>query len=56
MLQLHLFNYVAHCTSNIVSQAIPQITTDFHSLEDVGWYGAAYNFCRSVFQPSHMPR
>ncbi len=24
------------------SQAIPQITSDFHSLEDVGWYGGAY--------------
>ena len=23
-------------------QAIPKITSDFHSLNDVGWYGAAY--------------
>lgn len=23
-------------------QAIPQITTDFHSLADIGWYGGAY--------------
>lgn len=26
-------------TSN---QAIPRITSDFHSIEDIGWYGSAY--------------
>ncbi|KAL1851690.1 hypothetical protein VTK73DRAFT_9376 [Phialemonium thermophilum] len=26
----------------IVSTAIPQITNDFHSLDDYGWYGSAY--------------
>lgn len=24
------------------SQAIPRITSEFHSLSDVGWYGSAY--------------
>jgi hypothetical protein len=24
-------------------QAIPKITTEFHSLQDIGWYGSAYN-------------
>jgi len=27
---------------NIISTAIPRITDDFHSLDDVGWYGSAY--------------
>lgn len=27
---------------SIVATAIPKITSDFHSLPDVGWYGSAY--------------
>ncbi|PWY93640.1 putative efflux pump antibiotic resistance protein [Aspergillus sclerotioniger CBS 115572] len=27
---------------SIIATAIPSITTEFHSLEDVGWYGSAY--------------
>ena len=35
-------------------QAIPQITSDFHRLEDVGWYIGAFQLARSVlpFAPS----
>jgi MFS family permease len=32
-------------------QAIPKITSDFHSLEDVGWYGAAYQLASATLQP-----
>lgn len=32
--------------SSIVVTAIPQITNDFHSLLDVGWYGSAYQLGR----------
>lgn len=31
-------------------QAIPQITNDFHSLPDVGWYGSAYTLSSCSFQ------
>ncbi|KAI2780340.1 major facilitator superfamily protein [Daldinia loculata] len=27
---------------NIISTAIPSITNEFHSLDDIGWYGSAY--------------
>ncbi|CAI7608067.1 unnamed protein product [Penicillium glandicola] len=27
---------------SIIVTAIPHITSEFHSLEDVGWYGSAY--------------
>ena len=27
-------------------QAIPRITSDFHSLTDIGWYASAYNLAR----------
>ncbi|KAK0650046.1 major facilitator superfamily domain-containing protein [Cercophora newfieldiana] len=36
---------------SIISTAIPEITTDFHSLKDIGWYGAAYNLVGAAFQP-----
>lgn len=28
--------------TSIVSTAVPKITSDFHSLPDVGWYGSSY--------------
>jgi hypothetical protein len=28
--------------SKTAEQAIPQITTQFHSIDDIGWYGSAY--------------
>ncbi|KAK3313584.1 putative MFS multidrug transporter [Apodospora peruviana] len=35
----------------IVGTAIPQITNDFQSLADVGWYGSAYNLASAALQP-----
>lgn len=32
-------------------QAIPRITSDFHSLTDVGWYGSAYLLANCALQP-----
>lgn len=32
--------------TSIVVTAIPRITSDFHSLSDVGWYGSAYQLAR----------
>ncbi|KAF4539092.1 MFS aflatoxin efflux [Lasiodiplodia theobromae] len=34
----------------IISTAIPQITDEFHSLPDVGWYGSAYTLTCCSFQ------
>lgn len=36
----------------IIVTAIPKITSTFHSLPDVGWYGAAYNLARYVLHAS----
>lgn len=36
----------------IIATAIPKITTLFHSLDDVGWYGSAYLLCTTSLQPS----
>jgi len=37
--------------TNIVNVAIPKISTDFHSLQDVAWYGTAYLLTITAFQP-----
>ena len=41
------------CTAldnTIVATAVPRITDDFNSLQDVGWYGSAYLLTTSTFQ------
>lgn len=35
---------------NIISTAIPKITDEFHSLDDIGWYGSAYLLTTCSFQ------
>ena len=35
---------------NIISTAIPRITDEFHSLDDIGWYGTAYLLTMCSFQ------
>jgi hypothetical protein len=29
-----------------MTQAVPRITSEFHSLPDIGWYGGAYQLGR----------
>ncbi|KAN0106594.1 MFS general substrate transporter [Hyaloscypha variabilis] len=36
---------------SIVATAIPRITSDFHSLTDIGWYGSAYLLANCSLQP-----
>ncbi|KAM4055195.1 major facilitator superfamily protein [Hirsutella rhossiliensis] len=36
---------------SVIVTAIPEITTYFHSLPDVGWYGSAYNLASAALQP-----
>ncbi|OTA54020.1 MFS multidrug transporter-like protein, partial [Hypoxylon sp. EC38] len=36
---------------NIIAVAIPPITTEFRSLQDVAWYGSAYMLTLTAFQP-----
>ena len=52
-----LFNILAAVTfvcflmlldGTIVVAAVPRITDDFNSLDDIGWYGAAYQLGRYV--------
>ncbi|KAK5659924.1 hypothetical protein OQA88_13388 [Cercophora sp. LCS_1] len=36
---------------SIISTAIPSITNEFHSVSDIGWYGAAYQLANASMQP-----
>lgn len=37
--------------TNIINVAIPRISSEFHSLQDVAWYGTAYLVTITAFQP-----
>jgi MFS family permease len=36
--------------STIITTAIPRITADFHTVDDIGWYGSAYLMVTTAFQ------
>ncbi|CAK7224690.1 hypothetical protein SCUCBS95973_005603 [Sporothrix curviconia] len=48
---LALALFVTMLDMSIVATAIPHITNQFHSLNDVGWYGAAYQLACAPMQP-----
>ena len=35
----------------IIFPAVPSITNEFHSLQDVGWYGSSYMLTAAIFTP-----
>lgn len=37
--------------TNIINIAVPRISSDFHSLGDIAWYGTAYLLTLTAFQP-----
>ncbi|KAI1215167.1 putative MFS multidrug transporter [Annulohypoxylon truncatum] len=45
------FFFLLMLDMSIISTAIPQITSDFHSLEDIGWYTGAYQLTSATLQP-----
>jgi hypothetical protein len=51
-LGLCLSTFVVALDNTIIATAIPRITTDFDSLNDVGWYGSSYLLTTTSLQPS----
>lgn len=49
---LFLGAFLIALDTNIINVAIPKISTEFHSLEDIAWYGTAYLLTITAFQPS----
>ncbi|OTA56069.1 MFS general substrate transporter [Hypoxylon sp. EC38] len=51
MTGLSIVMFLVLLDSSIIGTATPQITSEFHSLQDVGWYGSAYRLASAVVQP-----
>ncbi|KAI6081858.1 putative MFS multidrug transporter [Hypoxylon rubiginosum] len=45
------FFFLLMLDMSIISTAVPQITSDFHSLQDIGWYSGAYQLTSATLQP-----
>ena len=50
ILALVLSMFLVSLDMTIVATAIPRITDEFHSLQDVGWYGSAFFLTLASFQ------
>lgn len=50
MVALWLITFCVAIDNTIVATATPRITDQFHSLQDVGWYGSAYLLLTCAFQ------
>ncbi|KGO54792.1 Major facilitator superfamily domain, general substrate transporter [Penicillium expansum] len=46
-----LVSFLILLDMSIIATAIPHITSEFHSLTDVGWYGSAYLISNCALQP-----
>ncbi|KAJ5678219.1 uncharacterized protein N7477_003852 [Penicillium maclennaniae] len=46
-----LVSFLVLLDTSIIVTAIPRITTQFHSLEDLGWYGSSYQIASACLQP-----
>ncbi|KAF5026300.1 hypothetical protein F66182_1622 [Fusarium sp. NRRL 66182] len=51
MTSLTLAAFLMLLDMSIISTAVPRITSDFHSLTDIGWYVGAYNLTSAALQP-----
>ncbi|KAI0176042.1 MFS general substrate transporter [Hypoxylon sp. FL1284] len=50
MLSIYLALFLVALDRTIIGTAIPQITQDFNSLGDIGWYGSAYQLTTAASQ------
>jgi MFS family permease len=51
MLGLALAIFLMSIDGSIIATAIPRITSQFNSVDDIGWYGSAYSFSTCALQP-----
>ncbi|MCJ1251046.1 hypothetical protein MMC30_008277 [Trapelia coarctata] len=50
IIALLLTMFLVALDMSIIATAIPTITVEFHSVDQVGWYGSAFFMCLAVFQ------
>ena len=48
---LCLGTFLVALDMNIIGVAVPKITSEFDSLEDIAWYGEVYPLTVTAFQP-----
>ncbi|KAK1763360.1 major facilitator superfamily domain-containing protein [Phialemonium atrogriseum] len=51
MVALSIVMFLVLLDGSIIGTAIPRITSEFHSLEDVGWYGSAFQLASAALGP-----
>jgi Na+-driven multidrug efflux pump len=51
MIGLGLAIFLMSIDTSIIATAIPRITSQFGSTDDIGWYGSAYTFTTCAMQP-----
>ncbi|KAK2827794.1 hypothetical protein FQN49_007331, partial [Arthroderma sp. PD_2] len=49
MIALYLVVFLIALDRTIIATAIPRITDQFHSIQDIGWYGSSYLLTGSSF-------
>ena len=52
LLALYLAVFLVALDQTIIGVAIPKITDQFKSIEDIAWYGSAYFLTSTALQPS----
>ena len=52
ILSLTFGTFLIALDTTIIGIAIPTITSRFHSLDDISWYGSAYLITLTALQPS----
>lgn len=52
LVSLFLGTFLVAIDTIIVSVAVPNISTEFHALTDVGWYSSAYLITITALQPA----
>lgn len=51
MIGLYLSMFIVTLDRTIIAAAIPNITNEFNSIEDIGWYGSAYMLATACLLP-----
>jgi MFS family permease len=51
MISMYLSMFLVALDRTIIAAAIPKITNEFNSIEDIGWYGSAYMLATACLLP-----
>ena len=49
---LYLGTFLVALDTTIIGTAVPAITTEFHALDEIAWYGSSYLLALTALQPT----